>query len=213
MKILISLIFLTSAVLTSIFFTAKQVKCDQATCNYDGIQVLRNSKKEYIAALESAQDLESRRTELATQYNSLSEQDLQNLESLLPNNVDNIKLVLELESLAKKYDILIENPKIQDFTASPSTGVIGQDIRNSSGLGDGLYSLYGTSDLSFNISSNYQNIKLFLDDVEKNLRLIEISSIQIKVPEQDKNASANSIKKPLDIYEVSIKAMIYYLKN
>lgn len=209
MKNIIAILFLVSAALISVFFTSKQFVCEQTSCSYDGIKTIDKQKLSYTAALNNAKNLEARRNELTQKYNSISAEDINKLESLLPNNVDNIKLVLELETLAQKYDLLIENPKLE--TKSESNTGNGATAPNSRNPNDPSVLPYGTFKLDFTVRANYQNLKYFITDIEKNLRLIEIVGIELKVPE---NVDKTKIKKyPPGTYDVNIKTVIYYLKN
>ncbi len=211
MKLLVSLLFIGSAVLVSFFVTVPQFTCTKDTCSYNGIKTLKENTVAYISAVQNAQDLESRRTELGNKYNAVTPEDRQRLEDLLPNNVDNIKLVLELETLAKKHGLLIENPKLQNEVESGApavdhTAMPGQEIRalDSSALP------YGAFTLDFTVKSSYENMKLLVGDIEKNLRLIEPVSITMNVPNQIPGSKDNL---PPGVYDVTIRAVIYYLKN
>lgn len=215
MKIILSILFLTSAVLVTIFFTVPQFNCTKEKCSYDGIKILQTNRESYITAITSAQNLESKRTELENKYNSVTDDDRQRLENLLPNNVDNIKLLLELEIIAKRNGIIIESPQVAGVVANTNVAPLGQNLRgtNMQPSPDGTNLPYGTFDLNFKVRANYENIKTLVSDLEKNLRLIEPISISITVPEvnlADKNMAklyANGE------YDVTIKSLIYYLKN
>lgn len=217
MKIILSILFLTSAILVTIFFTMPQFNCTKEKCSYDGIKTLRTNRESYIAAITSSQNLESKRTELEDKYNSVTDDDRQRLENLLPNNVDNIKLLLELEIIAKRNGIIIESPQVAGVVANTNIAPLGQNLRGTNTPTtvsvDSTDLPYGTFDLNFKVRANYENIKNLVSDLEKNLRLIEPISISISVPEvnlADKNMSklyANGE------YDVNIKSLIYYLKN
>lgn len=209
MKIILSILFISAATVVIIFFTAPQFMCTKDTCSYDGIKKLKTDQNSYITALSNAEDLDLRRTDLETKYNSVSAEDKQKLENLLPNNVDNIKLVLELETLAKKYGLLIESPKLQNEVETIKPGApAGQDIRGTSSAVS-----YGTFSLDFTVRSSYENAKMLIDSIEKNLRLIEPVSITIKVPDMV-TLDKNKVKLyPPGTYDVKLHTVIYYLKN
>jgi len=215
MKLVISLIFIIAAGCVTMFFTIPQYKCESNVCGYDGIKASKTKNVEYVGALASAQDLESRRAKLTEKYNSISQEERQRLEELLPNNVDNIKLVLELETIAKKYGLLIENPKLETKIETPKSDTSngeGQALRASAPSGASAGSSYGTFTLGFTVHANYADMKNLISDIEKNLRLIEITGINIKVPAEEV-PSKNKKVYPPNTYDISIKAIIYYLKN
>ncbi len=216
MKTILSIIFFAASIATTMMFIVPQYMCDKSTCAYDGIKKLRLNKIEYSSAMKSAQDLESRRTSLSERYNSISAEERQRLEDMLPNNVDNIKLVLELETLAKKYGLVIESPKLETKIESTKTDTPtnsqGQAIRADSG---GTPSLpYGTFTLDFTVRATYANAKLLVSDIERNLRLIEPVALTIKVPgPSDVASTTKKTVYPEGVYDITMRAVIYYLKN
>ncbi len=219
MKTILAIIFFVSAVGITIFFTVPQYNCAVPECAYDGIKAIRVKKASYNAALTSAQNLEARRDDLTKKYNTVTEEDHQKIEALLPNNVDNIKLVLELETLAKKYGLLIESPKLETKTIveKNDANTTGQAIRAGADSGLATSLPYGTFTLDFTVRATYENTKLLLSDIEHNLRLIEPVSITLKVPGVDTTVASvtnpKAKKYPPGTYDVTIKTVIYYLKN
>jgi hypothetical protein len=212
MKLIISIIFILSSVGITVFFTIPQYNCEKSKCSYDGIKAIRTQKISYSSALDSAKNLESRKSDLTSRYNSITEEERQKLESLLPNNVDNIKLVLELETLAKRYGLVVESPKLE--TKIETVPASGQTIRNDSNPNLPSSYPYGTFTLDFTVRSTYSNAKLLMNDIEKNLRLIEPVSFSIKVPTlDDTNNKSKQKTYPKGVYDINIKAVIYYLKD
>lgn len=216
MKYIFALICLLGAGAIGFFFTSPQYMCSLEKCGYNGIKTLKQNIESYNNALTSAQSLEDRRAELTNKYNSITADEIKRIEEFLPNNVDNIKLVLELETLAKRYGLLIENPKLEtkqdDKTAAPVNGQAIRDSNVAAGLNSALP--YGSFTLDFTVRTNYLNMKNLVRDMERNLRLIEPVSIVVSVPDYDSKI-INPKKKlnPKGVYDVNIKAVIYYLKN
>ncbi len=220
MKTILSIIFFVAAIVITVFFTVPQYNCAIPACSYDGIKAISANKSSYSAALTSAQNLEARRDDLTKKYNTVSPEDHQKIEALLPNNVDNIKLVLELETLAKKYGLLIESPKLDTKATTGSadigTTTTGQAIRAAGDTGLAGSLPYGSFTLDFTVRATYENAKLLLSDIEHNLRLIEPVSVTLKVPGVDTSSPATTTKTkkyPPGTYDVTIKTVIYYLKN
>lgn len=212
MKTIFSILFLVAAVLITFFLTVPQFTCTKPNCSYNGITTLKANRGSYGSALISAANLESRRADLTERYNSVSPEDRQRLEALLPNNVDNIKLVLELETLARKYGLLIESPKLETQQTLTTTDTQNNNrAANAVGLAAALP--YGTFTLDFTVRSTYENAKALVADMERNLRLIEPTAITIKVPGIEQPAVNTKVKYPEGVYDVTIRAVIYYLKN
>ncbi len=217
MRIIISLVFLLASGLLTFLFTAKQVNCAKPDCSFDGITVLKQDRVSYIEGLKNAQDLEKRRKELEDKYNSVTDDERNRLEALVPNNVDNIKLIIELETIAKRYGILIEDPKLEADTNAPlnSSAGAGQNLRGNSAVAavssGTSNNLYGFFSIDFTVRTNYTQMKQLLGDIEKNLRLMEPTDITVKVPPPDR--SNNNKKTMPDVYDITMKSNIYYLNN
>jgi Tfp pilus assembly protein PilO len=67
---------------------------------------------------------------------------------------------------------------------------------------------YGVWDLSFSIEGSYSNFLNFTRDLENNLRIVDISSIQFS-----SETAANSSKNTAESYSYSFTVKTYWLKN
>lgn len=224
MKLFFVGLFIGGSLLISLFFTLPQYNCtadplsegETAKCDFDGIKALRQKKIIHTQALASARDLEKRRNTLDQKFNAISDEDRKSIESLIPNNVDNIKLVLELETIAKRHGIVIESPKLESTATNeqPAVNLQAEGAENAANRINS--STHKTFTVDFEFSANYQNIRNFISDLERNLRLIEIVSFDISVPSEissSNNRTSTNSKKvyPPGVYLVNIRATIYYL--
>jgi Tfp pilus assembly protein PilO len=71
-----------------------------------------------------------------------------------------------------------------------------------------LNSDYGSWDLEFSITSNYNNFLNFTKDLENNLRIVDISSIQFSSGSESKTNPSLP-----EVYKFSFKIKTYWLKN
>ena len=82
----------------------------------------------YDEALDNSKALEAERDKLTQKYNSFNPEDLSRLQKLLPDNVDNIRLILEIEKIASPYGMALKDVKYnvsdQDTVASPVAAAI-----------------------------------------------------------------------------------------
>src|SRR4051812_6883066 len=79
---------------------------------YAEINQLNAKEAEYVSALDKVQQIQQIRTDLLTKYNNFSPDNLHKLETLLPDNVDSVRLALDLSTAAKKYNISIKNIRV-----------------------------------------------------------------------------------------------------
>lgn len=136
---------------------------------YEEIKNLRNVSASYNDALGNSKALEAERDKLTAKYNSISQTDIAKLEKLLPDGVDNIRLVLEIEKLALPYGMVLKDV---GYDASNEEEETKRDQSVESGRLP-----YGVWNLSFSTSGTYNNFVNFLRDLENNLRIVDISSI------------------------------------
>ena len=172
---------------------------------YNELSILRDEEAAYDEALGNSKALENERDKLTAKHNSFKREDLQRLEKLLPENVDNIRLILEIEQLASPYGMALKNVQYstEAANATPQPGAVAQrDVKTSR-------SGYGVLDLEFTVSGNYDDFIKFIRDLENNLRIVDISSVEFS-----SNTSAVAGKSPApEIYEYNIKIKTYWLKN
>jgi hypothetical protein len=122
--------------------------------------------------------------------------------------VDNIKFILEVERIANQYGMPIKNIK---FDAPVSAGNQSNSTEGSkSGFvisSDPKSSLpYGSFSIDFDTEGSYSSFLLFLKDIEHNLRLVNVKSVNFTVPASG-GAEPNS-----DSHSYSLKVETYWLK-
>jgi hypothetical protein len=132
--------------------------------NYIQIGELRAQQAEYKAALDRAQKAVVRREELVRKFNTLKKDDTDRLVKLLPDYVDPIRLVVDINALAAKYGV----GGIQDLNAGAGT-------RGGEGITSATN--FGAATLSFTTAMTYDNFLKFLADLQKSLKLTDIASV------------------------------------
>lgn len=181
MRFFLSTILLIGAIGITIFFIAPRVS---------GINELRTQEQEFNIALENARRLDETRQDLLDRYNSFKTQDLDNLKKLLPGNIDNVKLIIELDALAGQYGLPLQNISVED------KGATSEDVQviEQSG-GD-----YGKIQLKFSVRGSYIQFVDFLESLEKSLRIIDVRGLTFQATEQS------------DVYQYNLLIETYWLK-
>ncbi len=174
---------------------------------YGDITKLRDQSVSFNEALDNSKSLEAERDKLTEKYNSIDPNSLAKLQKLLPDSVDNIRLILEIEGVASPYGMVLKDVKYDTTTpattATPAAGSAAVKMNSTD---------YGTWNLEFSSKGTYSNFLNFLKDLEKNLRIVDISSIDFSSNAEAVNpASSNSSSS--DTYTYSFKIKTYWLKN
>src|SRR3989338_10618623 len=77
--------------------------------NYDTAKALEAQIAEYNQALDKAAELQQLKQSLLSRYNAFNPADLDRLHKLLPDHVDNVRLVLDLDNLAARNGMALQN--------------------------------------------------------------------------------------------------------
>ena len=97
---------------------------------YEQIGVLQQEQTRYDDALSAADQLRELRNNLVDKYNSFSTADLRRIEKFLPDQIDDVRLVLDISSIAGDNDLILEDITIQ----TPKEDEVEQRDRKSTRL-------------------------------------------------------------------------------
>lgn len=175
---------------------------------FGDIGQLKTQVTSYNEALDNSKALENERDKLTAKYNSINKDDLFRLQKLLPENIDNIRLILEIEQIALPYGMALKNVKYNTEIKKgekDSSGV--KSIQGPTGSGQSLKD-YGVWDLEFSTSGSYKNFLNFTKDLEKNLRIVDVVSVQFS-----SGVAVESNVLSVESYQYNFKIRTYWLKN
>ncbi|MEK7071419.1 MAG: hypothetical protein AAB943_00600 [Patescibacteria group bacterium] len=174
---------------------------------YKDLVQLKEQAASYNEALDNSKRLENERDKLTKKYNTVDPENLAKLEKLLPDSVDNIRLILEIEKVALpfgmslkdvQYDMVKKDSKTEGNNAGQSD-TTSQPENNRD---------YGMWELSFSTSGTYNNFVNFIKDLERNLRIVDISSVQFS-----SNVGTGLNPGFAEVYKYAVKIKTYWLKN
>lgn len=172
---------------------------------YGDVQSLKSDIDVYNTALTNSTELQNLQDRLIKSYNEISEADKKRLESFVPNSVDNIKLILEVERIAGLHSMSVKDVRF-DVLKKKEKAAVSNVIVSAASVDTSKYS---TFPLEFTTEGNYASFLSFLKDLEYNLRLVDIKSISFSVPEEkDKPIEAFDP----NIYTYTLKVDTYWLK-
>lgn len=176
---------------------------------YGDIKLLREEAASYNEALDNSKALENERDKLTAKYNAIDPANLMNLTKLLPENVDNIRLILEIEQIAMPYGMLLKD--IQYNADDEKTEEEGGRVVGGASTNLTTSKNYGVFDLEFTTSGSYDNFINFTRALESNLRIVDISSISFS------SNTVNNVGVPKttlpESYQYHFKIKTYWLKN
>lgn len=179
---------------------------------YNDISALNSDVASYNEALDNSKMLENERDKLTSKYNTINPDDLVKLKKLLPDNVDNIRLILEIEQIALPYGMVLKDIKYNAASVSAKDKeAVGKGSSIQGGVVGKTPKDYGIFGLEFSTSGTYDNFISFTKDMESNLRIVDISSIAFSSNTTGSD-SASKTSGP-EIYKYNFKIKTYWLKN
>lgn len=155
---------------------------------YAGLQGVLAEQAQYDAALSRSRELQDVRDQLLSRYNTFPQDDLARLQKLVPDHVDNVRLILDFDSMATKYGMRVRNVVIEAPSERGSRDQLGPDDTP-----------YESVILSFNVSGSYDTFRQYLGDLEKSLRLVDVVGLSFTSNETG-------------IYEFTFHIKTYWLK-
>ncbi|HUO55946.1 MAG TPA: type 4a pilus biogenesis protein PilO, partial [Candidatus Paceibacterota bacterium] len=169
----------------------------------DQVQVVQSNIDEYNQALDKVQQLQTLKQTLLSRYNSFSPDDITRLQTMLPTQVDNIGLILDLDTLANKYGMTLQNVVINSPT--DQSGTVGADSVMSSSTPSALL-------VSFSLQGTYSQLQQYLTALQQSLRIVDLVKLDIGGGAGEANNNSGSGSTPANTgYKFDITLQTYWL--
>lgn len=140
---------------------------------YQGVKDLQAKVGAYDEALNKSQELKRTRDQLISRRNTFPPEGLQKLERILPDNVDNIRLIIDINAIAARHSLSIRNIQL---------GQVSDSTTNRNALAVGVSGdPVGSVELGFSVSASYEDFLAFLQDLEHSLRIVDVEDISFSV--------------------------------
>jgi Tfp pilus assembly protein PilO len=161
----------------------------------------------YSSAIDNAQKLISVRDQVLKSYNNISADDRDRIDKMVPDTVDNIRLIIDLNSVALQHGFSLKNitaaAKSDSSGTSPSAQGAPASPDLSTSAADSLSIATPTLDtvtVSFNVTAPYQQFISFMQDLEASLRVMDLTHLTV---------SANDT----GTYDFGVQLTTYWLRQ
>ncbi len=155
---------------------------------------VNQSNKDYEQAISNANKILQKFDELTDKKKRIGQDNLDKLEKMLPQKVDNIRLIIDLNSIAFRYGFVLKGIQATAATAAntqaqPATqpGMIPAPALE-------------TVTVTFGVSAPYQQFISFLQDLESTLRIMDITGLSVNTSESG-------------VYDWKVELKTYWLKK
>lgn len=139
---------------------------------YDTVQTLNAQVSQYDEALQKATELQQIKQSLLSRYNTFDPANIDRLQKLLPDHVDNVRLILDIDSLAGKHGMALQNVAVSAAQSS-------QGQSTAVGTVGSAKQKYDSLTLKFTTQGSYNTFREFLSDLESSLRIVDLVSLTL----------------------------------
>lgn len=148
-----------------------------------------NASKERLVridqAIEESDKLLSNYTELKNKMNAISAEDQKNLAKILPDSVDVVRLILDLDSLATKYGLTIRSFEIPDIESELTLKKSPDATLEESPVMKAV--------LTITCEGSYADFKKLLVDIERSMSLMDVVELEVKVAEKSTDTEEEAV--------------------
>lgn len=157
---------------------------------YQEVKSLQVQVGAYDDALNKSKELHTISGDKVAAFNTFSDENKDRLNRILPENVDNIHLIIDINNIAARRGLSLKNISVGNLSNSAS---------KQSALAVGSSeSPVGSVELNFSVTASYDNMLALLQDLEHSLRVMDIEKISFTVGESS-------------LYDYSITVRTYWL--
>jgi hypothetical protein len=135
------------------------------------IKLLQGETTQYQEAVTRATELNAELSSKLSQKRSYPAEALEKLEALVPSEIDEVRILNDLNEMARSHNMLFGN-----VTVSPSK----EEATEEEGVTVSRTISYDTltaTDITFSLIGTYDQFKQFLGDMEKSLVMLEVLNI------------------------------------
>ena len=162
---------------------------------------IKSVNDQYSGAITNAEQLISVRDKVLKSYNNISADDRDNLDKIIPNTVDNIRLIINLNSVALQHGFSLKNITASTKTSSTNSSNNSPVSMNSNSQSFNIsIPTLDTVAVSFSASAPYQQFISFMQDLEASLRIMDITHLTV---------TANDT----GTYDFSVQLNTYWLRQ
>ncbi|MEN9913192.1 MAG: hypothetical protein RLY66_600 [Candidatus Parcubacteria bacterium] len=149
------------------------------------VKAVRQVNDQYLAAIDNADKLVEVRKKVLDNYNAISETDRERLDKMIPDTVDNIRLIIDLNGIADDRGLSLRNVKAIAASAAKQSSTPPAQQPSTGGGAAAPRSIniptptLDTVTVSFSVSASYQQFIDLLHDLEANLRIMDVSRLTV----------------------------------
>ncbi len=155
-------------------------------------KAIKDTNDQYATAIKKSDQLIKDRDEVMRRYNSISQEDRDRLDKIIPAGVDNIRLMIDMNAMAVKDGVALK---------SIGASAISTDVNTDSGQSNNNAGpTLSKIKISMGVTATYKQLIGFIKDLESNLRIMDISRLSLRANDTG-------------VYDLSMDVITYWLKQ
>ena len=192
-KTILSILFVGASIMIFVLYVSP---------TYDQVQENRAAVARFDEALAKTREIQQLKSDLLSRYNLFAGANLDRLQKMLPDHVDNVRLVLDMDGIASKYGIRIQNVAVQEAGRRADDDATGTVLNG----GNTQNRPYQSLTLQFEVVSTYDEFVLLLRDLESSLRIVDLVNLSIRPRANSRiNVVDENVTKPIYTFGVSLR--------
>lgn len=188
-----------------IFFTVTDKR-------YQNIKTIKAKNEEYVSAIKSSVELLKKRDILNDAYNSINPDDVSRLNRMVPDTIDNVKLIIDVNNIAARNSLVFKDVTVTQGSENETGGT----SASRTSIAPSISTTPTTSaspingsirdqkpevvDISFSVTTSYQKFLALLADIEATLRITTISKISFDAADDNE-------------YDFNVELRTYWLRQ
>ncbi len=164
------------------------------------IKDLRSQVTSQDVAFDHTRQITKKKQELIEKRNSISADDQARLSHLIPDSVDTVRLISEVNRIAAQNGVEVKSLDIKGGDASRAGKPIGPDD-----------SPVGAVQIDLAVNSTYPRFFNLMNDLERSLRIMDITSVNVVAAPSSAGSGARTPN--TGVYQYTISAKTYWLKQ
>lgn len=158
------------------------------------------SAREEVAGLireyDELQEISEARSKLTAEYNAIPAQDLSRLDDILPSGFETGQYLKDIEALSAQHGLFLQNI---DF--------VRKDQPSSSAVRLSSQQRFTSLEVAFRVRGPYNLFRLFLADLEKLIRITDVTSISFAAQTLAGVPGSEAVSPS---FEYALRGLIYY---
>ncbi len=174
------------------------------------IKALEDEAVDYADAIEKAQQLQSLIAQKIDKMNGFNPNDIEDLKTMVPDSVDEVSLVMDLDALARANHMTFSNIVIKEGVESGAgeAEVLDPailDPEDPEYVEDQVVSsaTYTPTEVSFSVTGTYEDMRSFLSNLEESLVLVDVTELNFSTAEEE----------DLTSYAMTVRAYAFTMKD